>query len=74
MQDALGDLIRNVRPSQRLAAVFALYGELVAAAGMLDVRTVLEPVLTALREIEGQLDSGLDGTAAALERLQEALP
>lgn len=74
MRDALADLIGNFRPSQRLAGVFALYDQVVAAAGVLDIRSVLEPILTALQEIEAQLDSGLDDTAAALKRLQGALP
>jgi hypothetical protein len=38
------------------------------------VKNLIEPILTALHEIEAQLDDGLDRTADALGKLQAALP
>jgi hypothetical protein len=66
--------LEAVRPSQLLAAPLATYELILELAGDLDVANLLEPVLTELRDIEGQLGEGLDHTAGALTRLQEALP
>jgi hypothetical protein len=64
----------DFRPTVLFAPVTDLYQRLVDALGVLDIRSLLQPVLDGLDGIEVQLGEGLDGTAQALTRLQDALP
>ena len=74
MKAAVTEVVDLFRPSVLLSDLSETYDHLVAQAGVLDVRQVLDPILDALSEIELQLEDGLDDSAAALKRLQEALP
>ncbi|MEM9520366.1 MAG: hypothetical protein AAGA37_13670 [Actinomycetota bacterium] len=74
MTAAIDDVDATVRPTVLFAPVTDLYERIVAALGVLDLSAILEPVLVALDEIELQLGEGLDETAVALTRLQDALP
>jgi hypothetical protein len=74
MKAAIDDVAADFRPTVLYAPLLDAYDALVDAAGGLDVRSLLEPVLAALSEIEAQLEAGLDETAAALTELQGALP
>ena len=74
MKEAIDTVVNDFRPTLLFAPILASYDDILAAAGGLDVRNLLEPILTALTEIELQLEQGLDDAATALERLQEALP
>jgi hypothetical protein len=56
------------------APILDVYDHILKIAGGLDVKKLLQPVLDALRDIEAQLDDGLDRTADALGKLQAALP
>jgi hypothetical protein len=64
----------TLRPSVIFQDLCDIYATIVELAGGLDVRSLLEPILTALENIAVQLDSGLEETADALGRLQDALP
>ncbi|MEM8960466.1 MAG: hypothetical protein AAGD38_03225 [Acidobacteriota bacterium] len=74
VQETVVAVLEAVRPSTILAPLIDAYEQVLSLAGDLDVTQLLEPVLAALRDIETQLGEGLDGTAEALGRLQEALP
>jgi hypothetical protein len=74
MKAAIEDVANAFRPTLLFAPVLDAYDEILAAAGGLDVRTLLQPVLEALADIELQLEEGLDEAAAALTRLQGVLP
>jgi hypothetical protein len=64
----------TLRPTVIFKEVCDIYATIVELAGGLDVRSLLEPILAALADIVLQLDAGLEGTAEALGRLQDALP
>ena len=64
----------TLRPTIIFEDVCDTYETILELATGLDVRSLLEPILTALDDISVQLDSGLEETAAALGRLQAALP
>ena len=76
--DAMTAIIDEVdtefRPTVLFAPVTDLYQRLVGTLGALDLRSLLQPVLDGLDGIEIQLGEGLDGTAEALTKLQDALP
>jgi hypothetical protein len=74
MKAAIDDVANHYRPTVLFASVFKLHDEVVKALGTLDVRDLLDPILKALDDIKTQLDTGLDGTAAALTGLQGVLP
>jgi hypothetical protein len=57
-----------------LASLLATYDEILAAAGELNVRDMLKPLLDELDGISDQLDEGLGRSAEALKKLQDALP
>ena len=63
-----------LRPTVMLASLLATYDEILAAAGELNVRDMLKPLLDELEGISGQLDEGLGRSAVALKKLQDALP
>jgi hypothetical protein len=64
----------TLRPSVIFQEVCDIYDTILELAAGLDVRSLLEPILTALEGIAAQLDIGLEETAEALGRLQAALP
>ncbi len=64
----------TLRPTVIFQDVCDIYATILELAGGLDVRGLLEPILTALEGIALQLDVGLEETAEALGRLQAALP
>jgi hypothetical protein len=70
---AIEELSTELRPSVLLHGVTDTYQQILHLAEGLNVRTILDPVLTALTDIEHQLDGGLDGAATALGHLQESL-
>ena len=74
MRQAIEEVVNDFRPTKLFAPILDLYDHVLKIAGGLDVKSLLEPILTALRDIEAQLDEGLDRTADALTRLQAALP
>jgi hypothetical protein len=73
LKDAIQELVTDFRPSTLLAPGLELYDEILALARSLDVHGLLDPILEALRDIEAQLGSGLDGAAGAMKHLQDAL-
>ncbi|KYG09179.1 hypothetical protein BE21_19325 [Sorangium cellulosum] len=62
-----------LKPSILMAGLIGTYDDIMAMARGLDVRTLLEPILTALRDLEAQLDTGLGSTAGAFEHLQQVI-
>jgi hypothetical protein len=74
MKAAIDDVANHYRPTVLFGPLLDLYDEIVKAISGLNVRALLDPILKALDDIKTQLDHGLDGTAAALKQLQEALP
>lgn len=73
LRAAIDDLAAHVRPSLLLHGAIDTYQQIVELAGSLNVRTLLDPVISALTDIEHQLDTGLDGAAGALGHLQASL-
>ncbi|HEX2049290.1 MAG TPA: hypothetical protein VHJ34_01505 [Actinomycetota bacterium] len=71
---AVTETFDTLRPSVLFADVLALHGRAVELASGLNVRLLLAPVLDALEGLRAQLDVGLEEVAAALTRLQAALP
>jgi hypothetical protein len=59
-------------PSRLLAPVVAVYDDLASLIGAFDVAGLLEPVLTALGELQRQIDGGMDEVIDALEKLKSA--
>jgi len=57
-----------------LAQPIRIYDDVVNALKALSLDTLLEPVLNQLDALAGQVSTGLDDTAHAIERLQAALP
>jgi hypothetical protein len=73
IQAAITQVMEQVKPSVVLAPVVEAYGRIGSAAGSLDVRALLEPVLAELRSIAAQLEQGLEGSGEAFGRLQQSL-
>jgi hypothetical protein len=74
LKEAIVEIANDFRPTTIFAPILDLYDHILQIAGGLDVRNLLEPILSALHDLEAQLDDGLDRTADALGRLQAALP
>lgn len=72
--DTIDDVDQNFRPTVLLAPVVDMYRQIVGALAVLDVAGLLQPVLDGLDVVADQLGDGLDSTAQALGRLQDALP
>ena len=70
---AVVDTLEDFRPSTLLDGLLDAYDEVLDVARGLDVRELLAPIMEALRDIEVQLDDGLDGAAGALTQLQQSL-
>jgi hypothetical protein len=71
---AITETFDTLAPSVLFQDAIDIHARMVELAGGLNVRLLLEPVLTALEGLRVQLDAGLEEVAAALTRLQEALP
>lgn len=67
-------VLDTARPTVVFADVIGVHRDVRALAGGLDVRRLLEPVLTSLTGLAEQLDDGFDRTGDSLQRLQAALP
>jgi hypothetical protein len=67
-------VLESARPTVVFAEVVGLHGDVMGVAEGLDVRALLEPILTALDGLAAELDGGFDRTGDALQRLQAALP
>jgi hypothetical protein len=74
MKAAVAEVVNDFRPTTIFGPILDLYDHILEIASGLDVKNLLQPVLTALHDIEAQLDEGLDRTADALDELQAALP
>jgi hypothetical protein len=74
MKQAIEELVNDFRPTKLFGPILDVYDHILKIARGLDVKNLLEPILTALDDIKAQLDEGLDRTADALDRLQAALP
>lgn len=72
MKKQVAKVIENFRPSVLLDPLLKSYDGILEAAGGLDVRELLRPVLDLMDDLEGQLEDGLDGVSGALEKLQAA--
>jgi hypothetical protein len=74
--DALRALITNFvdqfKPSVLLAPVLTAYDQLAGLIGGFDLASLLEPIISRLQAIGGDIDRGLDGVIDALGRLKEA--
>jgi hypothetical protein len=68
------EVLETARPTVVFADAIGLHADVMAVAAGLDVRALLEPVITALDGLAAQLDDGFDRTGDALQRLQAALP
>ena len=64
----------ELRPTVLLAPVVATYDTVVAALAALDVRALFDPTLTALHDLEDQVETGLAAAESAFGELQAALP
>jgi hypothetical protein len=64
--------VNEFAPSKLLASVVTVYDDLAALIGAFDVAGLLEPVLTALGELQRQIDGGMDEVIDALEKLEDA--
>jgi hypothetical protein len=67
-------LLTSLSGEVLLESPIRIYDEVMQALEALNLQNLLEPVLDALDSIGQQVDTGLDRTAEALERLQQALP
>ena len=71
---AAGSILETARPTVVFADVVTMHHDIVTLAAGLDVKALVEPVLTSLDGLGGQLDDGFGRTGSALQRLQAALP
>ncbi len=74
LQAALVRVLGKLELETLLASPLAIYDHLLAQLRALDVTGLLTPVFVKLDEIALQVDVGLEGTVAAFEELQAALP
>jgi hypothetical protein len=74
LRSTVEEVFGTLRPSVLFADITTIHDAVVDATRGLDVRGLLDPVLTALDGLAAQLGDGLEEVAAALARLQAALP
>lgn len=74
LEETVTATFETLRPTVLFADACDIHAQLLDIAAGLDVRGLLEPVVVALEDLGGQLDRGLEVTAAALVALQAALP
>lgn len=67
-------VLQSLSGEELLASPIRIYDDVMKALEALNLQDLLAPVLDALDSIGEQVDTGLDRTAEALERLQAALP
>lgn len=74
LRATIDELFDTVTPSVVFAPAIEIFDTILALAEGLDVRGLLGPILDALVGLGEQLDVGIEETAVALKRLQDALP
>ena len=74
LQTTITTLFDTVTPSIVFEPIISSYDTVLTLAAGLDVKGLLQPILDALGNLQVQLDAGIDETAVALVRLQDALP
>jgi hypothetical protein len=74
LKDAIEEVAEAFRPTTLLAPVLETYDRIVTLVDNLDVQNLLKPILDELRDLEHQLDEGLERAGTSFEKLQEALP
>ncbi|HKE20264.1 MAG TPA: hypothetical protein VKB80_35565 [Kofleriaceae bacterium] len=74
LKDAVEEVATAFRPTVILAPVLDTYDRITALVDNLDVQNLLRPILDELRDLEHQLDDGLERAGTSFEKLQEALP
>jgi hypothetical protein len=72
LRSTVDTFTREFAPSKLLEPVVTVYDDLAALIGAFDVAGLLEPVLTALGELQRQIDGGMDEVIDALEKLKDA--
>ena len=73
--EVTSDRVEGKLTAERLLKVpLEIVDELLAVFAALDLQTLLAPVLDALDVLAAEIDDGLDRTATAFKRLQDALP
>jgi len=74
LRDTVARVLAKLSAQQLLADPVLIYREIVDALDALNVQALMAPVLGLLDSIAHDVDTGLDETVAAFERLQDALP
>ncbi|HVE85803.1 MAG TPA: hypothetical protein VND93_23270, partial [Myxococcales bacterium] len=72
--DTAHRVLNSLSGEELLKDVIRIFDDVMAALQSLNLQGLLAPVLDALDSIGEQIDSGLDRTTEALQRLQQALP
>ncbi len=72
LQALIAGFVDEFTPTVVLAPVLTVYDQLAALIGGFDLAAMLEPILTRLRAIGGDVDRGMDEVIDALVRLQQA--
>ena len=73
LRGSIETLEAELLPSKLMADLIGTYDDIMAMMRGLDVRTLLEPILTALRDLEARLDTGLESTSGAFAHLQQVI-
>jgi hypothetical protein len=74
VRDTVARVLEKLSFERLLATPLAIYDQILAALDRLDVAKLLAPLLDTLDTIAHGVDTGLDHTVEAFERLQAALP
>ncbi len=74
LRDTVARVLAKLSAQALLADPVAIYREIVAALDALNVQALMTPVLDLLDSIAHDVDTGLDDTVTAFQRLQDALP
>jgi len=74
VRDVVAAVLDKLSLEHLLETPLAIYDELMAELGKLNIEGLLDPVFVELDDIAKQVDDGLDQTVSAFQRLQEALP
>jgi hypothetical protein len=74
LRDTVARVLEKLSAERLLESPIAIYDSILNEFKLLNVETLLEPVLDQLDVIAEGVSTGLDDTVTAFERLQEALP
>ncbi|BDI04731.1 hypothetical protein [Sphaerotilus microaerophilus] len=74
LRDTVARVLAKLNAQELLADPVAIYREIVDALDALNLQALMAPVLDLLDSIAHDVDSGLDDTVGAFQRLQDALP